>query len=75
MISPNLPIDKDRYIDFIAADNTYAKINYPYLYRITLNPNEEFSLENAKKSLKKYLDEKSLEINQIISSKNPSKLS
>jgi hypothetical protein len=34
MISPNLPVDKDRYVDFIAADNTYTKINYPYLFRV-----------------------------------------
>ncbi len=74
MISPNLPIDKDRYIDFIAADNTYWKINYPYLFRVILNENESFNLENAKKSLKKYLDSKSHEINQLITSKNPSKL-
>jgi len=71
MISPNLPIDRDRYIDFIRADNNYAKINYPYLFRITLNENEEFTLENAKKALKKYLDDKSKEINVIIDKSKP----
>jgi hypothetical protein len=34
MATPNLPVDKDRYVDFIAANDTYAKINYPYLFRI-----------------------------------------
>lgn len=74
MISPNLPIDKDRYIDFIWADNIYWKINYPYLFRIILDENKEFDIENAKISLKKYLDEKSVEINNVINSRNPSKL-
>ncbi len=74
MISPNLPIDKDRYIDFIWADNTYGKINYPYLFRVILDENEDFNFDNAKKSLKKYLDQKSSEINSLINAKNPSKL-
>jgi hypothetical protein len=71
MISPNLPIDRDRYIDFIRANNSYAKINYPYLFRVTLDENEEFTLENAKKALKKYLDDKSKEINTIIDKSKP----
>lgn len=74
MISPNLPIDKDRYIDFIAADNSYGKINYPYLFRLWLDQTKEFNLENARTSLKTYLDKKSQEINTLISAKNPSKL-
>ncbi len=72
MISPNLPIDKDRYIDFIAADNTYAKIQYPYLFR--LNNTETLNFNAAKNSLKAYLDAKSQEINTLIQTKNPSKL-
>lgn len=73
MLTPNLPIDKDRYIDFIAADNTYGKINYPYLFRVILDENEQLDLENARKSLKKYLDQKSSEINSLITAKNPSR--
>ncbi len=74
MISPNLPIDKNRYIDFIAADNTYGKIEYPYLFRVTTLWNNAFTLENAKNSLKEYLDQKSREINTLINQKDPSKL-
>ncbi len=71
MISPNLPVDKDRYVDFIAADNTYTKINYPYLFRVW---EWAKSINETKTKLKKYLDEKSAEINEIITSKDPSKL-
>lgn len=35
LTSPALPIDKDRYIDFIAANGSYKKINYPYLFRVS----------------------------------------
>jgi hypothetical protein len=72
MASPNLPIDKDRYVDFIAANNTYAKINYPYLFRIWAGAK---SIEETKTILKNYLDSKSLEINNLINSKDPSSLS
>lgn len=72
MASPNLPIDKDRYIDFISADDTYWKINYPYLFRIWWWAK---SLDNAREIVKKYLDDKSKEINDLIKSKDPSKLS
>ncbi len=72
MISPNLPIDKDRYIDFIAADNTYAKIEYPYLFRVS-SP-ESFNFSATKTALKQYLDQKSQEINALIQAKDPSKL-
>lgn len=71
MISPNLPIDKDRYVDFIAADNTYTKLNYPYLFRIWAWAK---SLEETKTKLKEYLDQKSQELNDIITTKDPSKL-
>jgi hypothetical protein len=72
MISPNLPIDKDRYIDFIAADNTYGKIQYPYLFRVS-SP-ESFNFSATKTALKQYLDQKSQEINALIQAKDPSKL-
>ena len=74
MISKALPIDKDRYVDFISADNSYWKINYPYLFRLKLDDTKEINLENAKNVLKNYLSQKSKEINDLISSKDPSKL-
>lgn len=73
MITPSLPIDKDRYIDFIWANNTYAKINYPYLFRLNIN-DENIDLDITKNRLKTFLDEKSKEINDLINSKNPSSL-
>jgi len=32
MITPSLPIDKKRYIDYIASDGTYEKMYYPQLF-------------------------------------------
>ena len=72
LITPNLPIDKDRYVDFIWANGGYGKINYPYLFRIASSND---SLENIDKKLKEVLDLKSSEINSLISSLNPSSLS
>jgi hypothetical protein len=34
MVAPNLPIDKERYIDFISAKGNYKRIAYPSLFRI-----------------------------------------
>ncbi|MCD5380636.1 VCBS repeat-containing protein, partial [Candidatus Gracilibacteria bacterium] len=79
MISPNLPIDKDRYIDFIGASGKYVKINYPYLYRVgnsleyTGNFSEDY--EKIKELINQTLQSKSAEINQVIRDNNPSSLS
>lgn len=69
-VSPNLPIDKDRYIDFYDQRWNYRKINYPYLFRV-----QSWSIEWVNNSLKALLDSKSSSINAIINSSNPSSLS
>jgi len=55
MVTPNLPIDKDRYIDYKWLKG-YEKINYPYLFRLWSELNEEVTLENIDKKLKETLD-------------------
>ncbi len=74
-VTPNLPIDKDRYIDFIWASGNYAKINYPYLFRLKNSSNKQITFEEAQTLLDNYLDNKSKEINDVISSNNPTSLS
>ncbi len=69
-ITPNLPIDKDRYIDFISALWNYKKINYPYLFRLSWKNSQEVS-----QKLDEYLREKSDYINDIIREENPKSLS
>jgi hypothetical protein len=32
--TPNLPVDKDRYVDFVSQSGDYTKVSYPYLFRI-----------------------------------------
>lgn len=54
MVTPSLPIDKNRYIDF-KWSSWYQKINYPYLFRLKLLNGDDLSFENIKKALKKYL--------------------
>lgn len=73
--TPNLPLDKDRYIDFIWANWNYAKINYPYLFRILSDVNRELSIESISSSIKSTLDSKTLEINSLIKSLDPSSIS
>lgn len=80
-ITPNLPIDKDRYIDFISANWNYAKIQYPYLFRVgalTQNGSNNLSFDeqiyNIESVLNDYLSSKSSEINSVIRINNPSTL-
>jgi len=63
---PNLPVDKDRYVDFIAANWDYQKINYPYTFRVFVDKDKDLSIENVRIKLKEELDNKSKEINEII---------
>lgn len=71
MTSPALPIDKDRYVDFIWADWNYKKINYPYLFRLNIASWSKNTLESSDVVLKNYLDIKSNEINSLIESSWP----
>ncbi|USN58019.1 MAG: hypothetical protein H6767_06820 [Candidatus Peribacteria bacterium] len=34
MVTPSLPIDRDRYVDFVGARGNYARIDYPQLFRV-----------------------------------------
>lgn len=73
MVTPSLPIDKDRYIDFIGAAWNYATIWYPYIFRIE-DTWEQLDLDAIKLKLKKYLDRKSLEVNNVLNASDPSSL-
>ncbi|MDD3145600.1 MAG: hypothetical protein PHV23_05865, partial [Candidatus Gracilibacteria bacterium] len=66
MIAPSLAVDKDRYIDFITANATYAKINYPYLFRLKLDNTSDLSINKVSTELDKLLLEKSNQINLVI---------
>lgn len=60
-VTPSLPIDRDRYIDFMANDDSYQKINYEYLYRNFTGS----TIEEIREELKERLDNKSLELVKI----------
>lgn len=70
MIAPSLAVDKDRYIDFVSANATYAKINYLYLYRLKLQNTSDISISKVSTELDKLLLEKSNEVNSVISQWN-----
>ena len=72
-VSPSLPIDKDRYVDFISADGSYQKINYPNLF--ALDDDTAENPEKAQQNLKAELDRVSLQINTIRNNNNPNALS
>lgn len=74
MVTPSLPSDRDRYVDFISARGQYAKIEYPNLFRIRLDPTE-MSYDGVHKRIKSLYDSKSDEINALIARENPSTLS
>ncbi len=79
MITQSLPIDKDRYVDFIAASWEYAKIDYPYLFRLKKDLSTFDTLDDKlwaiKKEVDKFLDTKSDEINTVITSNRVTNLS
>ncbi|MCT4617445.1 MAG: taxilin [Candidatus Gracilibacteria bacterium] len=51
IVSPDLPVDKDRYIDFIGAGG-YQKIKYPYPFRIGVGKDELLTMKNIEKAVK-----------------------
>lgn len=61
-----LPVDKDKYIDFLWADLSYKKVNYPYLFRQEVDKGKENNIENNTKKLEDYLDWVSAEVNKVI---------
>jgi hypothetical protein len=71
-VTPSLPADRDRYVDFISAKGNYVKIPYPNFYRIRFNENEEVTAENARTKIKELLNAKSAEINATIQSESGS---
>lgn len=71
---PNLPVDKNRYIDFIDAKWNYEKINYPEFFRLSFINKKDLTLSWIKKSLDDFLEKKDKEINNIISTENPDTL-
>ena len=77
-ITPNLWIDKNRYIDFISASWKLEKINYLYLFRLNQDLSNvssfDWQLKKVSIQLDKILDLKTEEIKQKINSNNPSQL-
>lgn len=70
-VTPSLPADKDRYVDFISARGNYTKIEYPNLFRITIANEDDLTIEKARELVKYALDKKSAEVNAIIASETP----
>ena len=75
MSTESLPVDKNRYVDFISAKWEYAKIEYPNLFRLTTPDNSIISLNSISQDLDKILNDKSKEINDLIIKHNPNQLS
>ena len=56
MATPDLPVDRDRYVDFISAKTGwYARIDYPHLFRLNLDRDTEITLEHTRELLDVYL--------------------
>jgi len=78
--TPSLPIDSDRYIDFIGAagwedpDYGYQRIDFPQLFRVALEDSDNITLQAASEKVKQYLDTVSDQINTVIINADPSSL-
>lgn len=82
LFTPSLPIDTDRYIDFIGAkwwsedeDYGYERIDFPQLFRVSLGEGQDLNLENTAEKVKEHLDEISLQMNGVIAHAKPEGLS
>ncbi len=67
-LTPSLPADKDRYVDFISAKGSYVKLSYPNLFRISLPEEDDVTPERARTEIERVLNAKSVEINGLIAS-------
>ncbi len=70
-ITPNLAVDKNRYIDFITALWKHAKIEYPFLFRLWEESNIELSRNSIQALLRSELAQVSHVINEIIVQNHP----
>lgn len=64
MITPSLPSDKERYVDFFDKNLIHHSIVYPNLFRIVLN-GSELNYPSAQKKIKEFLDAKTAEITSL----------
>jgi hypothetical protein len=64
MITPSLPSDRDRYVDYLDKNITYQKIVYPNFFRITLD-RTDLNYPGTQKKIKELLDAKSTEIKAL----------
>lgn len=61
MVTPSLPSDRNRYVDYLDKNLVYKKIVYPNFFRIVLDENE-LDYPGANRKIKNLLDAKSIEI-------------
>lgn len=79
--TPSLPVDKNRYIDFIGArgwnapDYGYQRIDFPQLFRVIAEDASELNFVRLAEKTKEHLDRVSNQINQVIQNADPSPLS
>ena len=64
MITPSLPSDRDRFVDYIDKNLSYKKIIYPNFFRITLSASE-LNSDSATEKIKDLLDAKTAEIQSL----------
>lgn len=74
-VTPNLPVDEVRYVDFISATWNYEKIIYPQLFSLLSAIKSTDTIEQIKAKIKESLDKKSSEINAVLTKTDVSKLS
>lgn len=64
LITPSLPSDRDRYVDYLDKNLAYQKVVYPNFFRITLD-GSELNYPGAQKKIKDLLDAKTAEIKAL----------
>ena len=65
MVTPNLPIDRDRYIDFIWNGGVYEKIYYPNMFRVDKDFGSIFTHSSVEAEFQPDIDRVNEEIKKI----------
>lgn len=71
MAPTSVPVDRDRYVEFVSAKWNQKKFDYPNLFRVFITDPKDLTYDKTKAAIKQYLDQKSAQFNAIVSSENP----
>ncbi len=65
LVTPSLPVDRDRYMDFLSQSGAHAMITYPDFFRMKLSVGETTDPAVIRQHIKSYLDSETATIRSM----------